>query len=213
MNNHYCKGSRISEKKIRARVRDFAASLTALQTAEPSGLDRNTVNRVYRALRKRLHTACQAQRPMFGVVEGDESLSGARRGKAKRGRGAVGKTTVFGLFAREGQVYAEVVPGCKKATLQGSIGGKADPAWVLTCDGWRGDNGLVDPSMGITGSILPRTHSPEAMFISRAWKAFGGWQRGVCQRSKVCQTTPFICRCKKLNGETTTGIPTDTNYG
>ena len=57
MNNHYCKGSRISEKKIRARVRDFAADLTALQTAEPSGLDRNTVNRVYRALRKRLHTA------------------------------------------------------------------------------------------------------------------------------------------------------------
>ncbi len=74
MNNHYCKGSRISEKKIRARVRDFAADLTALQTAEPSGLDRNTVNRVYRALRKRLHTACQAQRPMFGVVEGDNGL-------------------------------------------------------------------------------------------------------------------------------------------
>ncbi len=73
--------------------------------------------RVYRALRKRLHTACQAQRPMFGVVEGDESLSGARRGEAKRGRGAVGKTTVSGLFAREGQVYTEVVPGCKKATL------------------------------------------------------------------------------------------------
>ncbi len=85
---------------------------------------------------------------MFGVVEGDESLSGARRRKGKRGRGAVGKTTVSGLFEREGQVYAEVVPGCKKATLQGGIGGKVDPAWVLTCDGWRGDNGLVDPGYG-----------------------------------------------------------------
>ncbi len=58
---------------------------------------------------------------MFGVVEGDESLSGARRGKGKRGRGAVGKTTVSGLFAREGQVYTEVVPDGKKATLQGMI--------------------------------------------------------------------------------------------
>ncbi len=121
MKNRYCKGARISEKKIRARVRDFAASLTALQTTEPSGLDRNTVNRVYRALGERLHTACQAQRPMFDVVEGDESLFGVKRVKGKRGRGAGGKTTVFDLFEREGQVYTEVVPDGKKATLQGII--------------------------------------------------------------------------------------------
>ncbi len=131
---------------------------------------------------------------MFGVVEGDESLSGARRGKAKRGRGAAGKTTVSGLFAREGQVYTEVVPGCKKAILQGSIGGKVDPAWVLTCDGWRGDNGLVDPGYGHYRVDRSRDAFARGGVHIKGLEGFWGVAKGVCQRSKVCQTTPFICR-------------------
>jgi len=148
MKNRYCKGSRISEKKIRELVRYFAADLTALQTAELSGLNRNTVNRFYRALRERIQKACEAQRPMFGVVEVDESLFGAKRVKGKRGRDAYGKTTVFGIFERDGQVYTEVVPDCKKATLQGIIRGKVDLASVINSDGWRGYNGLVDLGYG-----------------------------------------------------------------
>ena len=107
MKNRYCKNSRISERKIREIVKYFAADLTALQTAELSDLNRNTVNRFYRALRERLQTACEVQRPMFAVVEVDESLFGAKRVKGKRGRGAYGKTTVFGIFERNAQVYTE----------------------------------------------------------------------------------------------------------
>ncbi len=92
-----------------------------------------------------------------------------------------------GLFAREDQVYAEVVPDGKKATL--------------TRQYWR-------EGRSFQGRIRQRRCSYQV-----PGKAFGGWQRGVCQRSEVCQTAPFICRCKKLNGETTTGIPTDTSYG
>jgi transposase len=88
MKNRYCKSSRISEKKMREIVRCFSADLTALQTAELSGLNRNTINRFYRALRERIYQACEAQRPMFGIVEVDESLFGAKRVKGKRGRGA-----------------------------------------------------------------------------------------------------------------------------
>jgi transposase len=33
------------------------------------------------------------------------------------GRGASGKTIVFGLLKRDGNVYTEIVPDCKKATL------------------------------------------------------------------------------------------------
>ena len=40
----------------------------------------------------------------------------------KRGRGAYGKTTVFGIFERDGQVYTEIVADCSKATLQGITG-------------------------------------------------------------------------------------------
>ncbi len=36
-----------------------------------------------------------------------------------------GKTAVFGLFKRNGQVYTEIVPDCRKVTLQGIIRGRA----------------------------------------------------------------------------------------
>ena len=49
MKNKYAKRSRISEGKVRELVRYFAADLTALQAATLSGLNRNTVNRLYRA--------------------------------------------------------------------------------------------------------------------------------------------------------------------
>jgi transposase len=38
---------------------------------------------------------------MFDLVEVDESLFGAKRVKGKRGRGAYGKTIVFGIFERD----------------------------------------------------------------------------------------------------------------
>ena len=102
MKNKYAERSRISEAKIREVVRYFAADLTALQTAQLSHLNRNTVNRIYRGLRERVFQACEAKRPLFGVVEVDESFFGARRVKGKRGRGAYGKTVVFGIFERDG---------------------------------------------------------------------------------------------------------------
>lgn len=148
MLNRYVKSSKLSEAKIREVVRCFAADLTALQTAQLSGLNRNTINRLYRALRERIQIACEAQRPLFGVVEVDESWFGAKRVKGKRGRGAYGKTTVFGIFERDGQVYTEIVPDCTKARLQRIIRGKVAVESIVNSDGWRGYNGLVDIGYG-----------------------------------------------------------------
>ena len=66
-------------------MRYVAADLTALQAAALSGLNRNTVNRLYRGVRERMLLACEAQRRLFGVVEVDESFFGARRVKGRRG--------------------------------------------------------------------------------------------------------------------------------
>ena len=148
MKNRYFFRSRISEAKFREIVRYFSVDLTALQAAELSGVNRNTINRIYRGLRERIAKACEDQRPMFGVVEVDESLFGAKRVKGKRGRGAYGKTTVFGIFERDGQVYTEIVPNSSKATLQGIIRGRVDVSTVINSDGWRGYNGLVDLGYG-----------------------------------------------------------------
>ncbi len=116
MKNRYSIRSRISEARSREIVRCLAADLAALQTAEVTGVNCNTLNRIYRGLREGIFAACEELRPLFGVVELDESLFGPRRVKGKRGRGVYGKTSVFGIFERDGQVYTEIVPDCSKAT-------------------------------------------------------------------------------------------------
>lgn len=68
MRNFYSVRSRISEAKFREIVRYFSVDLTALQAADLSGLNRNTINRIYRGIRERIAQACEDQRPMFGVV-------------------------------------------------------------------------------------------------------------------------------------------------
>jgi transposase-like protein len=55
--------------------------------------------------------------PLSGDVEADETMVGGRR-HGKRGRGAEGKTVVFGMLQRDGEVMAEVVPDVKRRTLQ-----------------------------------------------------------------------------------------------
>lgn len=142
--NKYSKRSKISEAKIRQIVKLFSIDLTASQIAEITGLNRNTINRHLTALRERIASFCQEESPVSGEVEVDESYFGARRVKGLRGRGARGKTIVFGLFKRNGRVYTEIVPDCSKRTLQGIIRGRVELESVIHSDGWRGYDGLVD---------------------------------------------------------------------
>jgi transposase-like protein len=63
---------------------------------------------------------------------------------ARSGRRAGRKTIVFDLLKRNGKVYTEVVPNCKKATLQAIIRGRVSPETVIHTDAWRGYDDLVD---------------------------------------------------------------------
>ena len=59
------------------------------------------------------------------------------------GRGT-SKQPVFGILERNGRVCTEIIPDCKKSTLQAIIKGKVSPDTAIYSDGWRGDHGLVD---------------------------------------------------------------------
>ena len=126
----------------------FSLDLDASQIARLTGLSRNAINRYLKAIRLRLVEYCDIQSPFSGEVEVDESFFGARRIKGKRGRGAYGKTIVFGIFQRNGHVYTEIVPNCSKATLQAVIRGRVELKSIIYSDGWRGYNGLVDVGYG-----------------------------------------------------------------
>ena len=142
--NRYYKRAKISEAKFRYLLRLFALDLTASDTARLTGLSVRSVNALYLRLRQRLQAECPVPVDVAGAVELDESYFGPRRVRGKRGRGAGGKTVVFGLFKRGGQVYTEIVPNCQKKTLQAVIRGKIDVSAMVNTDGWRGYDGLVD---------------------------------------------------------------------
>ena len=180
--NRYIKNAKISEVKTREGVKYFAADLLATQAAQLSGLNRNTINRIYAGLHEKIYAECEIQRPMFGIVEVDESVFGAKRVKGKRGRGAYGKTVVFGIKERLGKVYTEIVPDCSKATLQSIIRGKVAPESVINSDGWRGYNGLVD--LGSRGLGLRSLQS-----ASRS--------RSICLKQQPYQRHRGVLGCRK----------------
>ncbi|MDA2918738.1 IS1595 family transposase [Desulfobacterota bacterium AH_259_B03_O07] len=142
--NRYKKHAKISEAKFKKILKLFCVDLTAVQIAEIIGLNRNTVNKYLKLIRQQIAAICESESPFSGEVEVDESFFGEKRVKGKRGRGASGKTIVFGIFKRNGSVYTEIVPDCSKPTLQGIIRGKVGLDTVIHSDSWRGYNGLVD---------------------------------------------------------------------
>ncbi|GAA4394126.1 hypothetical protein GCM10023186_46340 [Hymenobacter koreensis] len=105
LGNRYYNRAKISEAKFRYVLRLFSLDLTASDAARLSGLSVRTVNALYLRLRRRLQSWCPVPAGLDGAVELDESYFGPRRVRGKRGRGASGKTIVFGLFKRGGQVW------------------------------------------------------------------------------------------------------------
>lgn len=133
----------------------FCVDVDATRTGKLLRIDRHTINRYFNMFRQAIYLHQMiTMNKFYGDVELDESYFGGKRirgyhGKLKRGRGT-SKQPVFGIFERKDEltgkkrVYTEIVPDCKKKTLQGIIRGKVDINTVIYTDGWRGYNGLVD---------------------------------------------------------------------
>lgn len=141
--------AKISDYKVKKIIKHFCVDIPAVKTAKLLGINRNTINHWYMTFRRAIYAWQMREfEKIFGEAEVDESYFGARRkrgfrGKLKRGRGTL-KQPVFGVFKRNGRVYTEIVPNCKKATLQPIIRGKVDPSTIIYSDKWRGYDGLVD---------------------------------------------------------------------
>ena len=84
------------------------------------GVTYKTAWRMGHEIRKYMGTV-DGDPPLDGHVEADETYIGGRRAGGKRGRGAPGKTVVFGMVERGGDVMTRVVPNVRKATLERHI--------------------------------------------------------------------------------------------
>jgi transposase len=142
--NKYYRSAKISEAKFRQILRCFDEDLTASSTARLTGVSVRSVNSIFLKLRRRMAELCDAEPLLNGTVEVDESYFGPHRIKGKRGRGAGGKTIVFGILKRGDRVWTQIVPDAKKRTLQRVIRGKVSLDSIIHTDGWVGYDGLVD---------------------------------------------------------------------
>jgi len=143
MRNKYFKRSRISESKFREILRCFCLDLTASDAAVLTGISRNSINRIYTKLRIHIAKFCVDSIATKGTFELDESYFGAKRVRGKKGRGAAGKTPVFGLLKRNGKVHVEIVQNCSKEQLMPIIQGQILEGSTIHTDGWKAYDGLV----------------------------------------------------------------------
>jgi len=139
---------RLSTFKVKKVISTFSADINATKAALLLGINRNTINQYYKEFRLAIYAHQMREfEKIIGEAEVDESYFGGRRkrgfrGKLKRGRGTL-KQPVFGILKRNGHVYTEIVPNCKKTTLQAIIKGKIEKGTTVYSDKWRGYDGLV----------------------------------------------------------------------
>ena len=137
MRNKYIKVTHISERKTREIIRLFCLDIEAEKTSVLTSISRPTINRFYRAFRERIAELCEAESPFTnGEVELDESYFGARRVRGIRGRGARGKTPVFGMLKRGDKVYTQIVKNCSISELLPIIKGRTDTVALSPKESW-----------------------------------------------------------------------------
>ena len=138
------KYNRLSKYKIRKIIECFAEDITASSASKILKINRNTINSYYKEFRlKILEHSIKEQKQELGEFELDESYFGAKRVSGKRGRGAAGKTPVFGLLKREGKVFVSIVPNCSKEELLPIIQGRILEGSTIHTDGWKAYDGLI----------------------------------------------------------------------
>jgi len=138
------KYNRLSRYKIKKIMVCFSEDITASSASKLLGINRNTINSYYNSFREKiLEESLKEQDKELGEFELDESYFGAKRVRGKRGRGAAGKTPVFGLLKRNGKVFVTIVPKCSKEELMPIIQGKILEGSTIHTDGWKAYDGLI----------------------------------------------------------------------
>jgi transposase len=193
--NRYYQRSKISGRKFLRVLRHFALDLTASDAAHLTKLSRRSVTSIFLKIREHIAQECEHASPFSKCeVEVDESYFGARRVRGKRGRGASGKTIVFGIFKRNGSVYTEIVSDCKKATLQPLFA----VAWPLKLSSTVMAGGgmtalLMLDTVNTSESIMVRMSSSEARHTLMASKASGAMPSAGFRSSMELLIAPSTC--------------------
>ncbi len=138
-------GRQKSLKRLRSEIAilmGFYQQQPAYRLALDLAVDVKVVSRIYQRLRQALYHVSELEgAKLSGEIELDESYFGGRR-KGTRGRGASGKSIVFGLLEREGRVYTKIVENVSAETLLQHIAARTRKGSVYFTDAFRGYQSL-----------------------------------------------------------------------
>jgi transposase-like protein len=188
----------LGQRKIAAIIRCFCEDITAVSTAAIVGVNRNTVNSYYRLIREAIFRQSLMENSLEdGEFELDESYFGAKRIRGKRGRGAAGKTPVFGLLKRGGKVFVSIVPNCSKEALMPIIQGQILEGSTIHTDGWKAYDGLI-----VNGYDHYRVYHCENEFARgkshvNGIEAFWSFAKRRLAKFNGCNSNTFVLHLKE----------------
>lgn len=114
--------------------------ISAKQIQRETGVTYKTAWRMFNQIRSLLQ---EDYEPASGEFELDETYIGARK-RGKRGRGAEGKTLVFGVAQRKGKVSASPIDNLKSSTMIPIVKERVLPESMIYTDEYRTYNSLKE---------------------------------------------------------------------
>ena len=141
---HHCKRQKsltLLRKEI-SIITGFYQLQPGYRLATDLGADYQAITRVYQRIREAIYHVAELEAgKLKGEIEIDEAYFGGRH-KGQRGRGASGKSIVFGLLERDGRVYTKVVEQVTAKELMAHIQQHTRKGSVYYTDTFRSYNSL-----------------------------------------------------------------------
>ena len=192
-------------KKLQLKLLEFfVAEVTARTSADLLGVQYNTAILFYHKIRLVIeyHLAQEAKELFDGEIELDECYFGGIR-KGKRGRGAGGKTAVFGLLKRNGKVYTACVKDTKTDTLMPIITSKIKPDSIVYTDCYKSYNALDASVLSILELTIPK-NLQKTLITSTVSKTFGIKPNECLESTTALTRNIFIFLSKNVSFALTT---------
>jgi len=121
----------------------FELSISARKASQELHISYKTALKGFEIIRMAItESLSKSDEVLKGEIELDESYFGGRR-KGKRGRGAGGKTIVFGILERGGKVSVSIVKDVKAESLLGETVKKVRRGSIVYTDQWKGYDSLM----------------------------------------------------------------------
>lgn len=132
---------RIGYSKWLMLIKLFELEVSARKAGIQLGLSYPAVHKAFDTIRHSI-THKLVDKELRGEIEADESYFGGKR-KGNRGRGAAGKTIVYGILERGGKVSVSVVKDVSAESLLNETIKKVRRGSIVYTDKWKGYDSLM----------------------------------------------------------------------